>query len=172
MRISGFGLQQKIATVLVGLALPIGASAASTQPGPSSTPATIGLSENSISGDGSPATSANGPSAVIFPDSPGALQQQPANSPSPQPGNAGDQPNQTPAQAAGQPPAQPPVGTAAAPVSKPEGVPGSTPAGAAIAPAKQKRVRTFAIRTALVVAAVVAVGVVVGLSEASSSRPN
>jgi len=73
--------------------------------------------------------------------------------------------SQTPAQA------PTPLGTAAAPETRPDGVPASTPSGAAIAPAKQKRVRKFSIRTALVVGAVVAVGIVAGVSLASPSRP-
>ncbi len=81
---------------------------------------------------------------------------------------------QAPAQQA---PAQPqevpqqPVGTAAAPYEKPTGVPGSRPAGAAIAPAKQRRVRAIVIRVAIVLAAGAAVGAVVGLSKATHSTP-
>jgi hypothetical protein len=66
---------------------------------------------------------------------------------------------------------QQPVGTAAAPYEKPTGVPGSSPAGAAIAPAKQRRVRTIVIRVAIVLAAGAAVGTVVGLSRATHSTP-
>ncbi len=64
-----------------------------------------------------------------------------------------------------------PLGTAAAPQTQIDGVTASTPSGAAIAPAKQKRVRKFSVRTALVVGAVVAVGAVAGASLATSSRP-
>jgi hypothetical protein len=63
-----------------------------------------------------------------------------------------------------------PIGTAAAPDTTPRGVSASTPAGAAIAPAKQKRVSRISIRTALVIGAVVAVGIVAGASLASPSR--
>jgi hypothetical protein len=63
------------------------------------------------------------------------------------------------------------VGTAAAPYEKPTGVPGSRPAGAAIAPAKQKRVRAIVIRVGLILAGAGAVGAVVGLSKASHSQP-
>jgi hypothetical protein len=66
---------------------------------------------------------------------------------------------------------QQPVGTAAAPYEKPTGVPGSRPAGAAIAPAKQRRVRTIVIRVGLVLAGAGAVGAVIGLSKASHSEP-
>jgi hypothetical protein len=64
-----------------------------------------------------------------------------------------------------------PLGTAAAPDTRVDGVPASTPTGAAIAPAKQRRVFKFSIRTALVIGAVVAVGVVAGASLASPSHP-
>jgi hypothetical protein len=92
----------------------------------------------------------------------------------PAPADAQQQPapaqNAQPAQS--QPPAdQKPVGTAAAPFERPLGVAASRPAGAAIAPAKQRRVRTILISIGVVVAAGVAVGTVVGLSKASPSRP-
>lgn len=76
---------------------------------------------------------------------------------------------QAPAQQQATP--QEPVGTAAAPYEKPTGVPGSSPAGAVIAPAKQRRVRAIAIRVGIVIAAGAAVGAVVGLSRASHSSP-
>ena len=73
-----------------------------------------------------------------------------------------DQQNNTPA----------PVGTAAAPYFKPEGVPASRPAGAAIAPARQKRTRSFAIRVALLVGAGIAIGTVAAASLGSPARPH
>jgi len=66
---------------------------------------------------------------------------------------------------------QQPVGTAAAPYEKPVGVPGSRPAGAAIAPAKQRRVRAVVVKVSLLLAGAAAVGAVVGLSKASHSKP-
>lgn len=69
-------------------------------------------------------------------------------------------------------PPQQPVGTAAAPIAKPSGVAGARPAGAAIAPAKQRRVKAFFFRTAIIIAAAGATGAVIGLSKASPSRPN
>jgi hypothetical protein len=66
---------------------------------------------------------------------------------------------------------QQPVGTAAAPYEKPTGVPGSRPAGAVIAPAKQRRVRAIMIRIGIVLAAGAAVGTVIGLSKATHSTP-
>ena len=64
-----------------------------------------------------------------------------------------------------------PVGTAAAPNEKGLGIAASRPAGAVIAPAKQRRTRSFVIKVSLIVGAAVAVGTVVGLSSASPSRP-
>jgi hypothetical protein len=64
-----------------------------------------------------------------------------------------------------------PVGTAAAPYEKTTGVAASRPAGAVIAPAKQRRVRSILIKLSLVVGAGVAVGTVAALSHGSPSRP-
>jgi hypothetical protein len=65
-----------------------------------------------------------------------------------------------------------PVGTAAAPYEKGVGVAASRPAGAVIAPAKQKRTRSFVIKVGLLVGAAAAIGTVVALSSASPSRPH
>jgi hypothetical protein len=65
-----------------------------------------------------------------------------------------------------------PLGTAVAPEMKTTGVAGSRPAGAAIAPAKQRRARSLLIRMGVVVGAAVAIGTVVALSRSSPSRPN
>ena len=92
--------------------------------------------------------------------------------------DANSAPSQTPSDnpqvAPSQPPAVPhePVGTAAAPYEKVTGVPASMPAGAAIAPAKQKRARSMLIKVGLIVAAGVAIGTVVALSTATSSKPH
>jgi len=64
-----------------------------------------------------------------------------------------------------------PLGTAAAPYSKPSGVTGSRPAGVAIAPAKQRRVRAIFISVGVVAAAAIAIGTVAALSHGSPSRP-
>jgi hypothetical protein len=65
-----------------------------------------------------------------------------------------------------------PLGTAAAPKQEVTGVMGSRPAGAAIAPAKQRRVRTIFIKIGAVVGAAVALGTVAALSKGSPSRPH
>lgn len=64
-----------------------------------------------------------------------------------------------------------PMGTAAAPYEKTTGVAASRPAGAVIAPAKQKRKRSFLIRVGLILAGAAAIGTVVALSNGSPSRP-
>jgi hypothetical protein len=95
------------------------------------------------------------------------------DSPAPPSVQAQDQ-GQAPAQAPGpgdQNAAQKPVGTAAAPYEKTVGVAASRPAGAAIAPAKQRRVRTFLISAGLIAGAAIAVGSVAALSHGSASRP-
>lgn len=65
-----------------------------------------------------------------------------------------------------------PVGAAAAPYETTVGVAASRPAGAVVAPAKQKRARSFLIRVGLLVGAGVAIGTVIALSSGSPSRPN
>jgi hypothetical protein len=87
----------------------------------------------------------------------------------PQPQNTSPQQQSNPQQ---QSTPQQPLGTAAAPYEKPSGITASRPSGAAIAPAKQRRTRTFIIRVGVLVAAAVAVGTVVALSSASPSTPH
>ena len=64
-----------------------------------------------------------------------------------------------------------PVGTAAAPYEPTTGIAASRPAGAAIAPAKQRRVRTFLISLGVIAGAGIAIGSVAALSHGSPSRP-
>jgi hypothetical protein len=64
-----------------------------------------------------------------------------------------------------------PVGTAAAPYEPTVGIAASRPAGAAIAPAKQRRVRTILISLGVIAGAGIAVGSVAALSHGSPSRP-
>lgn len=65
-----------------------------------------------------------------------------------------------------------PVGTAAAPLIKPVGVAASRPAGAAIAPAKQRRIRVLALRWGLIVGGAIALGTVAAATMGSPRRPN
>jgi len=66
---------------------------------------------------------------------------------------------------------QQPVGTAAAPPEGAAGVTASRPAGAVIAPAKQRRARVILIRVGLLVGAGVAVGTVLALTRGTPSQP-
>lgn len=66
---------------------------------------------------------------------------------------------------------QRPTGTAVAPAPPVSGVTAAQPAGVAIAPAKQHRVRTIILRTGAILGAAAAVGTVVALTEATPSKP-
>lgn len=66
---------------------------------------------------------------------------------------------------------QRPVGTAAAPASGVSGVTAAQPAGVAIAPAKQHRVRTIIVRTGAILGAGAALGTVIALTKATPSKP-
>ena len=87
----------------------------------------------------------------------------------------GQQLDQSPASAAASPEqqqtSQKPVGTAAAPPEGAAGVTASRPAGAVIAPAKQRRSRAILIRVGLLVGAGVAVGTVLALTRGTPSQP-
>jgi hypothetical protein len=114
-----------------------------------------------------------------LPDAPTPVSSQ-SNGQSGQSGSARSRPAQSGPEQSG--PAQPgtdqqqnggskPLGTAAAPYEKPEGVAASRPAGAVIAPAKQRRVRAIFISIGVVVGAGVAIGTVAALSHSSPSHP-
>jgi len=117
------------------------------------------------SGNGKPTVNSAQPDTSI-PDAPevALLQNPPSNGQ-----NSSSQPSQDPQQNGATP--TEPVGTAAAPGITRTGVAASKPAGAAIAPAKQRRVRTILISLAVVAAAGVAVGTVAGISRTSPSQP-
>ena len=85
-------------------------------------------------------------------------------------------------QSQGAPPSQPvpspaqqnqqrPVGTAAAEAPKVSGITAAQPAGVAIAPAKQRRVRTIVLRVGAIVGAGAALGTVIALTAATPSKP-
>ncbi len=167
MRISASWQQKQIAGCLVlFLAVPF-AEAAGTRPQPATSgqQAVTAPSKNTQSSD-----SATGNADTATP--------QPAGSPSSSMSSSSTVANQE--QSSATLPSAPqqqqngnsnPVGTAAAPYEKTTGVTASRPAGAVVAPAKQKRSRSFLIRVGLVVGACVAVGTVVALSAGSPSRP-
>jgi hypothetical protein len=66
---------------------------------------------------------------------------------------------------------QRPVGTAAAEAPKVSGITAAQPAGAAIAPAKQRRVRIIVLKVGAILGAGAAIGTVVALSAATPSKP-
>lgn len=66
---------------------------------------------------------------------------------------------------------QRPVGTAAAEAPKVSGVTAAQPAGVAIAPAKQRRVRTIVLRVGALMGAGAALGTVIALTAATPSKP-
>jgi cytoskeletal protein RodZ len=167
MRISSSWQQRQIAGFLVILLAVPFAEAASIQPQATNsgrqtatTPATHSQSPDSATGTADPAN----PQPSAIPSSSSALSSDNANQ---------EQSSATlpPAPQQQQNGTSNPVGTAAAPYEKPTGIPASRPAGAVVAPGKQKRSRSFLIRVGLIVGACVAVGAVVGMSAASPSRP-
>lgn len=110
------------------------------------------------------------------PQAPATLALQDAPQPQPSAAAAGQengqaQSAQSSSSAANQQPPQKPVGAAAAPPESAAGVTASRPAGAVIAPAKQRRARAILIRVGLLVGAGVALGTVMALSHATPSQP-
>jgi len=122
-----------------------------------------------------------------LPESPGAVRAQEPGStePLPAPSSGVAEPQSPPSQPSQSEPAeaprqsvppsptapQQPVGTAAAETSKASGIAASQPAGVAIAPAKQRRVRLIVIRVGAILGAGAAVGTVVALTQATASKP-
>ena len=121
-----------------------------------------------------------------LPDSPGAELAKSQAGSSQQQNSAqqqGSSPQQSSSQASAQPTAQPqigdtqdqklqhPVGTAAAEAPKVNGITAAQPAGVALAPAKQKRVRTVVLKVGAIIAGGAALGAVIALTEATPSKP-
>jgi hypothetical protein len=112
-----------------------------------------------------------------LPDSPGAVefelqaasQQQSNSSPPPNTTSSDSQSGQSPSPQNSKP--QRPVGTAAAEAPTVSGVTAAEPAGVAIAPAKQRRVRTILIRVGAIVGAGVALGTTLALTAGTPSKP-
>jgi len=124
------------------------------------------------------------PTTAELPDSPGATLatfQQPApqqtdstQSSAPvaaQSSTEQNGPQEQPQQPRQQPKLQRPVGTAAAAAPGVSGVTAAQPAGVAIAPAKQHRVRTIVLRTGAILAGGAALGGVIALTRATPSKP-
>jgi len=100
-----------------------------------------------------------------------ALPENPAPANSQAPGQDQQPATQQPNPAPSQDNSHRPVGTAAAPYEPTTGIAASRPAGAAIAPAKQRRVRTILISLGVIAGAGIAIGSVAALSHGSPSRP-
>jgi hypothetical protein len=143
--------------------------------------ASAGLSQPTVNdAQAKPALSVDQANLNELPDSPGATlaqaqvsavqQTTPSQSSAVQAGAGQTSAGQI-SEGQGTPPPQKPVGTAAAEAPSTSGVAASEPAGVAIAPAKQRRVRTIVIRTGAIIGAAVAVGVVVALTAGTSSKP-
>ena len=107
-----------------------------------------------------------------LPDSPSATRSQLQDSR----GQTGDTQSQsTPPPPSAAPPQrqeeQRPVGTAAAEAPKVSGITAAQPAGVAIAPAKQRRVRTIVLKVGAIVGAGAALGTVIALTAATPPKP-
>jgi hypothetical protein len=150
--------------------------AQSSQPSPPADSQTDGqpvtaprLSGNASSADVSsaapPPQSPSSAPAVPVPDMPPA-----ANSPSDPAGNE-SQHSGSRVGGSQQTVVHQPVGTAAAEALPISGVAASRPAGAALAPARQRRVRSVLIRVGSLGGAGVAIGTTMALSQGSPSRP-
>lgn len=125
------------------------------------------------------------PSGDQLPDSPGAMQARPQDPPSTSSSPQGSTsssatdssavPTEAKAEPTPQTPPQQtqrePLGTAAAESVPTLGVAASRPAGAAVAPAKQRRVRSILIKVGALVGAGVAIGTTMALSQGSPSKP-
>jgi hypothetical protein len=129
---------------------------------------------------GQSARDASSISLAALPDSPGAtsarlqppIVMQSSSQQSPGAAAPAEEKPQPPAsQSSSQAPLQKPEGTAAAEPTHAAGIAASQPAGVAVAPAKQHRARTIIIRTGALIGAGVAVGTVVALTMATSSKP-
>jgi hypothetical protein len=170
MRISSVRLREQIAGGLVILLLvPIAeAAAVPPQQAPSGQQPQSASSDKDLPPD--PGSAPDKPAAAV--DHSGSAS---PDNPDPVRWQVADQGGQPVASQSGseqqQSDSQKPVGTAAAPYEKNTGITASRPAGAAIAPAKQRRARSILVKVGVVVAAAVAVGTVVALSHGSPSRP-
>jgi hypothetical protein len=171
MRISNRWLRRQIAVSLVILmAAPFSEAAAGpAQHAPGGQQSQSESSSKDLAQDSSGPANKPGTdtsqSEAAYPDAPKPVRSQSADQ-SGQSGTSQSNPEQQ------QPSDNKPVGTAAAPYEKTTGVAASRPAGAVIAPAKQRRARSILIRVGVVVGAAVAVGTVAALSRGSSGRPN
>jgi cytoskeletal protein RodZ len=162
MKISGHWLRQAIsAGIIVCLAAPCGEAAIVRLQQKEDAHAIQAQSANSVSANKNPA--ADPTQSKASPD--GSASTSAPTNPNPQSSTL------PPTQSQPQNNASQPVGTAAAPYEKTQGIPASRPAGAVMAPAKQRRTRSFLIRVSVIVGAAIAIGTVAALSKGSPSRP-
>jgi len=175
MRISGASLRRQISgCLLLVLIAPFMAAAAVPQPATDSSQTAESVSSAQTQAkepdSGGKRLNAQASQTETLPDSPGSVHSQMIAQNRPDDGQqSSSQQQQSGAQQ--QNGTQEPVGTAASQSVKATGVAASQPAGAAIAPAKQRRTRSILIKVGALVGAGVAVGTVVALSSASPSRP-
>jgi hypothetical protein len=131
-----------------------------------------GAADQNVEGEQPAATTTN--ATTELPDSPGTEW---AKLQATSPAQDNQQQSTTPAQSTAQPSEgqdqkpQRPVGTAAAEAPKVSGVTAAEPAGVAIAPAKQRRVRTIVLKVGAIIGAGAALGTVIALTEATPSKP-
>jgi hypothetical protein len=164
-------------SLLIGLpeiALPASAQQAATLAANESSASNQNLQPNvpvtNVRNDSKSAELPDSPGAMLAKSSDPVLQQNSAETRLTAPSSSGSSPTTSPdAQAQSTP--QKPVGTAAAEAPNASGVAASQPAGVAIAPAKQHRVRTIVLRTGAIIGAGVAVGSVVALTAATPGKP-
>lgn len=162
-------LQIRVIVTLVAMALLLQPAAlAAEQPAPNSGQQTVEAPPSPTPPDGIETAAPAAPPSDQLPDSPGALQSQTNDGMQPQ--SDGQQAPQPPQQEPQNKPHEP-VGTAAAEWMPLTGVAASRPAGAALAPAKQRRARSVLIKVGALVGAGVAVGTVMALSAGSPSKP-
>ncbi len=107
------------------------------------------------------------PSVVAQNTQPATLGQQPSSPAAQEQPQSG----QTQQPAPTQQPVELPAGAAGAPAGETAGGVASTPAGSAIAPTRQRQVRSFLIKLGAVAAAGAAVGVVYALTRGTGSTP-
>jgi hypothetical protein len=104
------------------------------------------------------------PSETTLPNAPSSARDQQTTTPPPAP-------SQESTSKQSQRPIEPPVGVGAAQAGRVSGGPASRPAGTAIAPAKQRQVRSLLIKVGAIAAGAAAFGIVYGLSRSSPSVP-
>lgn len=170
MRISGHWLRRQIAGCLVLLLVPPFVTAATsppqeTNPSQAAGGASSGQDQPNNSGGSAKNVNAEPSQPETLPNSPGSVRSQAIDINQPY---GGQQASSTQQQNG----THEPVGTAAAQPVNTTGVTASKPAGAAIAPAKQRRARSILVKVGALLGAGVAVGTVVALSSGSPSRPS